>query len=162
MELRVNEDKLNIKKMRQLLELVDSGVLVDEDKEFIEGIQNTPDVKLGYEQSPRKYWTLAEERKLIVLRRQGLSTKEIARKMQLTKIQVRNKITNTKIANKLKELNVQKSKAKGPYFSKEMKKYILKAIKRNTSFPKLEGFVNGKFKTKFTKEQLKERFGKRR
>ena len=174
MELRVNEDRLNINNMRQLLELVDAGVLVDVEKEAIEGIQNTPDVELGYEQSPRKtknvksgkkYWTLAEERKLMLLKRKGLSTKEIARKIHVTKIQVRNKITNTRIADKLKdkeELNVQKSKAKGPYFSKEMKKYILKAIKRNTSFPKLEGFVNGKFKTKFTKEQLKERFGKRR
>ena len=174
MELRVNEDRLNINNMRQLLELVDAGVLVDVEKEAIEGRQNTPDVELCYEQSPRKtknvksgkkYWTLAEERKLMLLKRQGLSNKEIARKMYVTKLQVQNKISNMKAAGRWddkEELDSTESKAKGPYFSKEMKKYILKAKKNNMSFSMLEEVVNRKFGTNFTKEHLKERFGKRK
>lgn len=41
MKLRIDESRLNVERMRQLVELADCGVLVDEDEELIRKIQDS-------------------------------------------------------------------------------------------------------------------------
>ena len=116
MKLRVNEGRLDIEKMRQLVALMDAGVLVDMEKEKIEILREDLGVEEGRKLvtkrqgvgAPRRVWTKADERKLMKLRAVGLRYKRIAKILGKTSNQIGDRIFYLK---KIGRWNIPKRKS---------------------------------------------------
>jgi len=123
MKLRVNEGRLDIENMKQLVALMDAGVLVDIEKELIELVKNAPDIgevnqrqmsvipfgrRPNHVGRPRRVWNKANERKLIKLRGAGVKYKQIAKIFGMTSNKIGAEIFHLK---KFGKWNIPRRKA---------------------------------------------------
>lgn len=148
MKLKINEEKLSIESMKKIIEMVDSGVLVDTGKEL---------TKESYKLK-NAVWTEEKERKLMLLKNRGVKRRDIASQLGMTARQITDKINSLKAAGKLDKLKIKV--AKNPYFTKEMRDLLLqlKDKKSNTSYPKIVERLNKKFGKNLTVRQVKEKY----